>query len=299
MSTEETNQFVINSRTIDNDHKKLVEEKKELLELRNTFNKEIKTLEKELKSIMAIKGLAKEQMEKKKEIVRRLSQDTRALRESRDALEKNLDNVKLSLNKEKEDTNPALQHILSMTIKERLKEGNKMINDYKRQYKPSYFSRLYKYFTGKGQTGIRSRRIVPHNNTQRLTSKNGGITSMPRPKGVLFLNGRRASMPSSMSTSKVVRPPSSHNSKRSRRPLRGSYTTIPPQLLKKGLTISNIGRRIRASNNIAPNFHQKLSRTLSAPKHLETKKFTIKSRSNNPIIYGPRPLNNSFLFEMD
>lgn len=319
MSTEnrETNQFTINSKKIDNDHKKLLEEKKVIQQLIHNFNKEIKTLEKELKSIVAIKALAKEQMDKKKEIVRKLSQDIRELEKSKDELVNNLENVQLTLNKEKGDTAQNLQYILEMNNKERIKEGKKMINDFRSQYKPSYFSQLYNYVTGKRRTGITSRRVAPHNNTldvnnrqphnntQRLSSLN----SVPKPKILLFENGINKPMPMSMSNSellgllrrpksmrksnrKVVRLSSRTKSKKNRRPSsRGIYPRRPSP--KQSLKISNIARSIRESNNMAPNFHQKLSRTLSEPKRLEKSNFTFKSRSNNPIL---RNHNNSFLF---
>ena len=122
---------------------------------------------------MAIKHLAKEQMEKKKEIVRKLRVDTAALEKSRDELEKNLKNVQSQLNTEKKDIPEDLKHVLDMTIKQRLTEGKKMVNEFKSQYKPSYFSRLYKSITG-----TRSRRVV--NNTNNKTKGNRAVYALNR-----------------------------------------------------------------------------------------------------------------------
>ena len=191
MSTE-SKQNVINSKNIDEQHKILVQQKKDLLQLRNQFNKEIKTLEKELNSIVAIKGLAKEQMEKKKEIVHKLRVDTAALKKSRDELLNTKNDVRTHLNTEKGEITEDLKHVLDMTIKQRLTEGKKMVNEFKSQYKPSYFSRLYKSITG-----TRSRRIV--NNTNNKTKRNeNAIVS----KGNKFIpsNSRIISRPASAPT---------------------------------------------------------------------------------------------------
>lgn len=189
MNTE-TKQNVIISKNIDNEHRRLKDEIKDTQDAIKNFNTEIKRLGKELKSIKSIKGLSKELMDKKKAIVAELMKKDNILKENRDKLVKNLNNVRLELNTEKGDTPQHLKHVLSMSIKDRSKVAQNMVKEFKSQYNTSYFDRLYKYFSGNKSKGTRSK-----GTRSKVTSNKQNTT----PETTLILNGKETTIPKTMS----------------------------------------------------------------------------------------------------